>query len=135
MDRMYLAEKGQGARVGNQPIQCNQESDLHHTCHNVEGTMSGLREALFARKAKAFRLHSNSYGAVQVATGNLTGAFYSGTKPWDCAAVSLIVQEAGGIVTDLNGKPQRYDQPINGAIFSNRILHQELVDLVQPFVS
>jgi fructose-1,6-bisphosphatase/inositol monophosphatase family enzyme len=67
-----------------------------------------------------------------VACGELSGSI--GAKwagPWDVAAVKIIVEEAGGKVTDLNGKEQRYDQPINGAIISNGILHDEIFEAVK----
>jgi fructose-1,6-bisphosphatase/inositol monophosphatase family enzyme len=38
-----------------------------------------------------------------------------------------IVEEAGGKVTDIYGKEQRYDDKINGAILSNGIVHDEII--------
>ncbi len=49
----------------------------------------------------------------------------------DIAAIKLIVEEAGGKVTDLEGNEQRYDRPINGAVMSNGLIHDELLDLVR----
>ena len=50
---------------------------------------------------------------------------------FDIAAVKVIVEEAGGIVTDLFGKEQRYDIDIKGAIISNGIVHSEVVDIIK----
>ena len=58
----------------------------------------------------------------------------TGSKPWDTAAGSLLVQEAGGKVTDLEGKEQRYDRAINGFIASNGAIHQRLVALIHPLL-
>jgi len=49
--------------------------------------------------------------------------------------VKVIVEEAGGLVTDLNGKEQKYNQPINGAIVSNGIMHNQIVELVKNHIS
>ena len=50
----------------------------------------------------------------------------------DMAAAAVIVTEAGGKVTDLNGKvPERYDRDIEGQICSNGIIHDELLSLVR----
>ncbi len=43
------------------------------------------------------------------------------------AAVKIIVEESGGRVTDLKGNDQRYDQDVNGALFSNGVLHEDLL--------
>jgi 3'-phosphoadenosine 5'-phosphosulfate (PAPS) 3'-phosphatase len=52
------------------------------------------------------------------------------TKPEDIVAPAVIVTEAGGKVTDLFGKLQRYDRPIRGAIVSNGHMHDELVTVL-----
>jgi fructose-1,6-bisphosphatase/inositol monophosphatase family enzyme len=65
-----------------------------------------------------------------VASGDLGGAIFALTKPEDLAAVKILVEQAGGKVTDLEGNDQRYDRPINGAIASNGLVHHELLRLV-----
>jgi fructose-1,6-bisphosphatase/inositol monophosphatase family enzyme len=52
------------------------------------------------------------------------------TGAHDVAAVCLLVEEAGGKVTDLAGKDQRYDKPVNGCVMSNGIVHDEFLKLV-----
>ena len=49
----------------------------------------------------------------------------------DIAASSLIVEEAGGKVTDFEGHTQRYDEDINGAIISNGKSHDEVLEYVK----
>lgn len=44
-------------------------------------------------------------------------------KPEDIAAAKVIIEEAGGRVTDLNGNEQSYLGETNGAIMSNGLLH------------
>jgi fructose-1,6-bisphosphatase/inositol monophosphatase family enzyme len=46
--------------------------------------------------------------------------------------VKVLVEEAGGQVTDIDGTTQRYDQPIRGALLSNKRAHDDLVELVRP---
>ena len=71
-----------------------------------------------------------------VAQGNFTLALFPGTthKNCDIAAVKLIVEEAGGIVTDLFGNEQRYDQDINGAIISNKVVYAEVLDKINKYL-
>jgi fructose-1,6-bisphosphatase/inositol monophosphatase family enzyme len=65
-----------------------------------------------------------------VASGELVAAVYKHESPWDAAAVKIMVEEAGGKVTSLGGKEQRYDGTIDGFIASNGAVHERLVALV-----
>ena len=49
-------------------------------------------------------------------------------------AVKVIVEEAGGIVTDLFGNEQRYDESINGAVVSNGKVHSEVTETVKKYL-
>lgn len=68
-----------------------------------------------------------------VASGEFTCSIFPGTthKNCDIAAVKVIVEEAGGKVTDFFGNEQRYDQDIHGAIISNGIVHDEIIDVIK----
>ena len=70
-----------------------------------------------------------------VANGEFNFAIFPGTKRKNCdiAAVKVIVEEAGGKVTDLFGDDQRYDCDINGAIISNGIVHNDIVRIIKNF--
>lgn len=71
-----------------------------------------------------------------VATGDFCFSIFPGTvgKYCDLAAVKIIVEEAGGKVTDLFGNEQRYDTDINGALISNGIVHDEIVSIVNKYL-
>lgn len=61
------------------------------------------------------------------------------TKQWDTCAPQLILQEAGGRVTDLFGRPLRYNhadvQNRNGVVASNGLSHDRIVKLLQPLLA
>jgi fructose-1,6-bisphosphatase/inositol monophosphatase family enzyme len=63
-------------------------------------------------------------------------AIFPGTKHKNCdiAAVKVIVEEAGGTVTDLFGNEQRYDESINGAVVSNGKVHSEVTETVKKYL-
>jgi len=67
-----------------------------------------------------------------VASGEFNLAIFPGTEHKNCdiAAAKIIVEEAGGKVTDLFGNEQRYDQSIKGAVISNGIVHNEAVEAI-----
>ena len=71
-----------------------------------------------------------------IASGDFSLAIFPGTKHKNCdiAAVKVIVEESGGIVTDLFGKEQRYDESINGAIISNGKVHNEVIGIIKKYL-
>ena len=70
------------------------------------------------------------------ASGDFAAAIYPGTKHKNCdiAAAKVIVEEAGGKVTDLFGGEQRYDGDINGALISNGTVHAEALEIIKKHV-
>ena len=79
----------------------------------------------------SFVFKSIVYGGSLVAAGELVAVLSGYASPWDGAAVKVIVEEAGGKVTDLYGNDQKYDKPIKGLVASNGILHDKLLELVK----
>lgn len=78
--------------------------------------------------AKIFNTRSLAHGCVEVAAGNLDGAFVGVSTPFEAASVKLIVEGAGGKVTDLYGNnPGRLDGEINGLVVSNGLIHEQLL--------
>ena len=71
-----------------------------------------------------------------VASGDFSLAIFPGTKRKHCdiAAVKVIVEEAGRKVTNLFGEEQRYDTDIKGAIVSNKIVHDEVVETIKKYI-
>lgn len=81
-------------------------------------------------------LGSAIHGCMEVAKGNFTLEIFSGTthKNCDIAAAKIIVEEAGGKVTDLFGNEQRYDESINGAVISNGLVHDEVIKTIKKYL-
>ena len=68
-----------------------------------------------------------------VACGRLDGFFENGLSPWDLAAGVLLVTEAGGVMTNYNGEPNRiYDGQV---VATNGLIHQELLEHVASMKS
>ena len=57
----------------------------------------------------------------------------AGSGTHDAASAKLIVEEAGGRVTNLFGEEQRYDRTIDGAIISNGQIHEVIVNLAKEY--
>ncbi len=64
-----------------------------------------------------------------VAAGRFDGFWELKLNPWDCAAGSLIVKEAGGTVTNFSGRPASiYEREI---VASNGLIHSEMLDVLK----
>lgn len=108
-DEMYVAVKGEGAKVNNKRLKVSARNKLE----------DGIFAAYLAKYDKKQRacdqaalnsatLHTRILGSAAlelcfVAAGKLEGMWHWGLKPWDIAAGSLIVKEARGMVSEIDG--------------------------------
>ena len=141
-NHLYYAAKNYGAYCNSYPITVNNMSfeDMKSVSH-YDMFPSSEYNIFDAIKELGKKGYFTSIGSVAractcVANGNFNIAIFPGTKHKNCdiAAAKIIVEEAGGIVTDLFGNEQRYDQSINGAIVSNKIVHSEVVELMKKYL-
>lgn len=144
LDELYTATSGGGAFLNGDRIQVSSlarldEAIVSHGDFNI-GPTPEQRDAL-NRRCLSVRLRAAS--AVQrvkclgsavvegslVAAGRMEGYCMPAMKPWDVAVTSLLVVEAGGAVTRMNGSPFAVEGP--DALFTNGVLHQDLVRLLR----
>ena len=137
--KLYIAEKGKGAFCNKEKIEVSKRK-IEQGIINVEWWQDGVRDVVlslheFAIKTRMYHIHIPSivYASSLVAKGEIEASVFPGGKGKnvDIAAVKILVEEAGGKVTDLDGNEQRYDQDINGAIISNGINHDKLVEILK----
>jgi fructose-1,6-bisphosphatase/inositol monophosphatase family enzyme len=137
MKRMYSATKGGGAFINDELMKVSNHGLERHATINVEWWAEAAYDIdtplhNISLETKAYVLHLGSVvsAACLVAWGRYEACVFAGTngKNVDIAAVKVIVEEAGGKVTDIKGNEQRYDGDINGAIISNGKIHDELVE-------
>ncbi len=71
-----------------------------------------------------------------IASGSFSCDIFPGSKHGNCdiAASYLIVTESGGKVTNLYGKKDRYDKDINGAVISNGVSHNQILEIVKKYI-
>ena len=136
-DRLYFAAKTHGAYLNNQQIHVNQHtlSDREAVIgYDYSPTMSfnTLKAAYeLSRKTRFSGLGSFVHGSALVASGMSVAYIASGNRPYDIAAAKIIVEEAGGRVTDIFGEDQRYDREVRGAVVSNGIIHDEIINTIK----
>lgn len=142
MDRMFRAVSGKGAYLNDKQVHVS-DATMETALIDIEGFPSThpvldigeeYGNALAGKGAKVMHLWSVILPTSLVASGEFAATVFNVEKPEDAAAIRVIVEEAGGKVTDLFGNDQRYDQPIKGFIASNGVLHGELVRLIAESV-
>jgi myo-inositol-1(or 4)-monophosphatase len=135
IDMLYYASRDGGAYANDRQIHVA-------AVHLKEGTVAVTSNLDKLRSdntflhnlvAKGIRTASFS-GAVckcvLVASGRFAGYVEDMVGTYDISASQVIVEEAGGKITDLQGEPLSYLQPFRGAIVSNGLVHGELVAML-----
>lgn len=141
-DNMYTAIKGQGAYCNGKRIHVNslQFGDLGYRLNFEMWDKAKYNSMAIAldllSEVKVSAIGSVARSCMAVATGAFCCDLFPGTEHGNCdiAASSLIVEEAGGKVTDFEGNAQRYDRNINGAIISNGASHDVLLKKVKQYM-
>ncbi|AUG80523.1 Putative inositol monophosphatase [Kitasatospora sp. MMS16-BH015] len=111
LGRTWWAELGRGAHTdGGRRLAVSEVGELRDASFAFGGVheypVAPLRElAAFASTCRTAWGIGNFLGHVQVAEGITDGALSYGASPWDLAAPALIVAEAGGTWSDLDGEP------------------------------
>jgi myo-inositol-1(or 4)-monophosphatase len=131
--RFYEASAGAGARVNGARMSVSARD-------RIEGARTAGPKPLvdaFERRAggpltRLDKIPSLALRLVRVAEGTVdVGLVSSDSRDWDLAAADLILQEAGGRVTDLAGRPLRYNQadPVHGELAAAALrLHPRVIE-------
>lgn len=142
-DRMFWAVKGEGAFINGEPTRVSQEGFGKGARLSYDQWATADYDVLtplakIAKETDTYMLSpgSTTHMAALVAQGDFVASVFPGTKGKnvDIAAAKVIVEEAGGKVTDIFGNEQRYDSDIKGAIVSNGIVHDEIVEQLGRYV-
>ncbi len=108
----FSASRGRGARLNDRRLRVSKQTLLSASMLGTrlsfrdEGTSKRYFptfEALFGQCASVRGTGSAALDLAYVASGRLDGLWNFGLKPWDIAAGALLIQEAGGLISDLQG--------------------------------
>ena len=130
---MFHAEKGVGAFLNDEPIHVSEKSALEDSVlgmdlsYNNEGAVNGLNVILsvWPGMQTARIMGSSALGISYAAAGRTDLYFHHQLEPWDQVAGLLLVNEAGGIITDRTGKSAGLYS--DGLVASNTALHAEFM--------
>jgi myo-inositol-1(or 4)-monophosphatase len=138
LDELFTAKKGKGALLNNERISASLTDQLTNALI-CTGFPYDLRESRennldhfnrFIMEARAVRRDgSAALDLCYVAAGRFDGFWELKLFPWDVAAGKLMIEEAGGQVTDFHGDPlDIYGQQI---LASNGRIHKEMIRVLQ----
>lgn len=138
----YFAERGQGATLNDKKISVSNKAEVLRSClvtgfpytylDQPNGPLQ-VFERLIRKGIPVRRLGSAAIDLCWVAAGRFDGFYEHQLNAWDSAAGFIMVEEAGGKVTDLKGDTYSPYQP--GIVATNGIIHDELIEWVQGRVS
>lgn len=132
-DELFTAERGRGAFLNGEPIHVTDTSEMIKSLlvtgfpHDLDQENNNIREFLrIIRSAQSVRrLGSAVLDQLYVACGRLDGYWEVGISPWDIAAGTLIIEEAGGVVTRVNGGAD-YMKPPYDIVAANPVLQPKI---------
>jgi len=134
-DQLFLAEAGRGATLNGVPVQSSPGATLEGARVNGAKRRLEALAALVPNVEIIPRIASLALRLARVAEGRFDIVFSAGqSKDWDLAASDLLVHEAGGALTDLEGRPLVYNRPdpVHGALIAaGRARHAALLNLVR----
>ncbi|MBP1774895.1 MAG: Inositol-monophosphatase [candidate division NC10 bacterium] len=134
---LFVAERGRGAWLNGRRLHVSARTRLVECVvalwhDDSVWSNRGLREriAALALRVRNVRIFGAGYALANVAAGRLDAYWEQSAKPWDVAAGALLVEEAGGRVTDGRGRSLDLGQPT--ILASNGHIHRRMVAALEP---
>lgn len=143
-DLLYLAEKGKGATCNGKKITVSEETNLKNVLlaysldYSEEKRKTDQETKLIGRLVRNIRNLRSTNSVIDfcyTAEGKLGGCMNQTTKIWDIAGPALLIEEAGGKVTDINGNSFDFAISQNNynknftIVAAGKTLHKQLIDI------
>lgn len=137
-DELFWAERGKGSVLNGKKIRVSRVGKLSEALLVTGFAYDVLEEmdrylayfkAFMARTQGVRRLGSAALDLCYVASGRLDGYWEYHLKPWDMAAGQLVLKEAGGRITQVDGSPFSVYGP--SLLATNTLIHKEMTDVCQ----
>ena len=137
---LFTAERGGGAFLNGRPLQVSAAGTLvdamlvtgfPYDIHNRVDEMVGLFGDFLGVARAVRRLGSAAIDLCYVAAGRMDGFWELSLKPWDISAGALIVAEAGGCVTTMDGAP--FGSRGGEVVATNGLIHQSMLEIIRQW--
>ncbi|MSO56221.1 MAG: inositol monophosphatase [Acidobacteria bacterium] len=138
---LFVAERGGGAFLNGWPIHVSEASTLvesmlvtgfPYDIHNRIPEIVGLFGEFVGQARAVRRLGSAALDICYVAAGRMDGFWEQDLKPWDIAAGAIILEEAGGRVTDFSGQP--FSSRRHQLLATNGKIHESMLEIAGAFL-
>ncbi len=135
---LFTAERGVGAWLNGEPLKVTETSSVieallvtgfPYTVHQSPQPFLDVFGAFLSRARAVRRLGSAAIDLCYVAAGRMDGFWEESLRPWDTLAGALIVEEAGGRVTGIDGAPWAAAE--GHILASNGALHEEMLQILR----
>ena len=136
-DEMFIAVRGEGATLNRRKLKCSSIDELGQSLliASLPVATSGHDEAVrrfltvlpIAQSVQ--RTGSAALNLANVAAGRVEGFWSTSLKPWDMAAGILLVEEAGGTISKIDGSKFRLEEPDLLAT-NGTAIHQQLLPIL-----
>jgi myo-inositol-1(or 4)-monophosphatase len=139
-NELFSAAKGQGAHLNDAPIHVSRMTDFSRAFlatgfpHQYKRFLPQFVKSfsdIFFHSAGMRRLGSAALDLCYTACGRFEGFWEIGLNPWDIAAGGLIVQEAGGEVSDFWGRPSYLDSGF--VVAGNSAIQKQLTNILSTY--
>lgn len=141
LGEMFTAARGQGAFMNGKPIHVSDESNPTHAIVSNGDFNVGEASKINSQNSKNFAAEAVAFERVKcfgsaviegcfTACGRLDCFVMTMSYPWDIAAIALLVEEAGGKSTHIDGSEMQFVDA-EQVIFSNGLLHETLVEVLR----
>lgn len=139
-DELYTAIKGEGAKLNGKPMQVTQTDTLLNSViasgfpytKHTDPDNNTAQWAEFTKRVRGIRrTGSAALDFAYVAAGRFDGYWEQRLSPWDALAGVLLVQEAGGIVSDYQGGNRPQWDERGRFVASNGHIHQLMIDILK----
>jgi len=134
---LFLGERGAGSFRNGKRMQVSAIDDLERAKLEFDFVRLSKREAALRiadqalRQSAAVRSKGCAVAALcSVAAGDADAYIHIGLSPWDYAAAQLLVEEAGGTLTRMDGSPLELFDDKKGLLATNGILHEQYLSLL-----
>lgn len=138
LNYLLWAEKGKGAFLNGEKIYVSDKKELLKSVIGFDMGYVGMRrdelqklaEPVVDKVVYMFQLGCSVAGVSYVAMG-VYDAYLHSAHPWDFAAGAIIIEEAGGRVTDFSGAPIDWSKDWIDLFASNGLLHEDIFSLIR----
>jgi myo-inositol-1(or 4)-monophosphatase len=137
---LFTATKGRGAYMNERRIRVSKRTDLRNSLvstgfpfrpgDNFNNYLRMMAE-IMQRSAGLRRPGAAALDLAYVAAGFTEGFFETGLSPWDVAAGSLLVTEAGGLIGNFTGEPDFFEQ--KECVAGNPKIYAQLVSILHKY--